>query len=171
MLTGQWGLGLAVILEVNVLFFELLIKFPVWRKGGRNWDPSEEQEDQKPCLLQSQAKLRNGRHGGSRTLRIDVYHKQKQLWNGYGIGEHLGISVLRIRLEWLWGLLTELEDSSPLLSVRETRNQGNDCKPPCQKLWEIFMTFTFPNLTLLFLNLLHYKTAHVQAAELLFNEA
>lgn len=44
---------------------------------------------------------------------------------------------------------------------RNKKSQGNDCKPPCQKLWEIFLTFTFPNLTLLFLNLLHYKTQHM----------
>lgn len=44
---------------------------------------------------------------------------------------------------------------------RNKKPQGNDCKPPCQKLWEIFLSSTFPNLTLLFLNLLHYKTQHM----------
>lgn len=37
MLIGQRGLGPAVILEVNVLSSEPLIKFPVWRREGRKF--------------------------------------------------------------------------------------------------------------------------------------
>lgn len=119
MLTGQQGLGLAVILEVNVLSSEPLIKFPVWRRGGRRFQQEkaetqikvEEQALKKPrSSVCSRAKQSFGHRGHreSRTLRIGTFHKQKQLWNGYCIGQHLGAPVLRIRLEWLWGLLTEL---------------------------------------------------------------
>lgn len=57
--------------------------------------------------------------------------------------------------------------------VRNKKPQGNDCKPLCQKLWETFQSMSSPNQLrqpLLFLHLLHYKTTHVQAAELLVNE-
>lgn len=52
MLTGQQGLGLAVVLEVNMLPCEPLIKFPVWRKEGGKF---QQEKAEAPTKVEEQA--------------------------------------------------------------------------------------------------------------------
>lgn len=104
--------------EVNVLYFEPLIKLPVWRRGGWKFHQEkaetqikvEEQTWQIPEALfaPEQSKAEEWKTQRKQDTKDWCLPQTKAALEWLLHRTALSTPELRIRLEWLWGLLTEL---------------------------------------------------------------